>query len=136
MCGGACLRSSRRYAWSFHGAWNSLQAILGSSLRHQRPAILVLREFGRSERAWLRCHPKAVPSPNRQGGGPVPLTVANEKHFGKTRNNGVPSRTLTGKLTLRTRLLCALSYGDKESNPWPVSSTDSHRALSKISIEK
>ena len=26
---------------------------------------------------------------------------------------GVPSRTLTGNLTLRTRLLCALSYGDK-----------------------
>ena len=26
---------------------------------------------------------------------------------------GVPSRTLTGNLTLRTRLLCALSYGDE-----------------------
>jgi hypothetical protein len=37
--------------------------------------------------------------------------------------NGVPSRILTGNLTLRTRLLCALSYGDKGSNPWPVSST-------------
>ena len=27
--------------------------------------------------------------------------------------NGIPSRTLTSNLTLRTRLLCALSYGDK-----------------------
>ena len=44
--------------------------------------------------------------------------------------NGVPSRTLTSNLTLRTRPLCALSYGDKESNSWPVSSTDSHPALS------
>ena len=32
-----------------------------------------------------------------------------------TRKNGVPSRTLTSNLTLRTRPLCALSYGDKES---------------------
>ena len=47
-----------------------------------------------------------------------------------TRKNGVPSRTLTSNLTLRTRPLCALSYGDKESNSWPVSSTDSHPALS------
>ena len=31
-----------------------------------------------------------------------------------TRKTGVPSRTLTGNLTLRTRPLCALSYGDKE----------------------
>ncbi len=27
--------------------------------------------------------------------------------------NGVPSRTLTSNLTLRTRPLCALSYGDE-----------------------
>ena len=40
-----------------------------------------------------------------------------------TRENGVPSRALTGSLTLRTRPLCALSYGDKRSNPWPVSFT-------------
>ena len=53
-----------------------------------------------------------------------------------TRKNGVPSRTLTGNLTLRTRLLCVLSYGDKESNPWPVSSTGSHPALSGILIEE
>ena len=46
-----------------------------------------------------------------------------------TRKNGVPSRTLTDNLTLRTRPLCALSYGDKESNSWPVSSTDSHLAI-------
>src|SRR5882724_11178546 len=32
-----------------------------------------------------------------------------------TRKNGVPSRTLTSNLTLRTRLLCALSYGDEET---------------------
>ena len=31
-----------------------------------------------------------------------------------TRKTGVPSRTLTSNLTLRTRPLCALSYGDKE----------------------
>ena len=30
-----------------------------------------------------------------------------------TRKNGVPSRTLTSNLTLRTRSLCALSYGDE-----------------------
>ena len=47
-----------------------------------------------------------------------------------TRKNGVPSRTLTDNLTLRTRPFCALSYGDKESNPWPVSSTGSHPSLS------
>ena len=29
-----------------------------------------------------------------------------------TRKTGVPSRTLTSNLTLRTRPLCALSYGD------------------------
>jgi hypothetical protein len=45
---------------------------------------------------------------------------------------GVPNRALTGNLTLRTRLLYALSYGDKELNPWPVSSTGSHPALSKV----
>jgi hypothetical protein len=33
-----------------------------------------------------------------------------------TRKNGVPSRTLTSNLTLRTRLLCALSYGDRGIN--------------------
>jgi hypothetical protein len=49
-----------------------------------------------------------------------------------TRENGVPSRILTGNLTLRTRPLCDLSYGDKESNPWLVSSTGSHPATSKI----
>jgi len=30
-----------------------------------------------------------------------------------TRNIGVPSRTLTSNLTLRTRPLSALSYGDE-----------------------
>ena len=30
-----------------------------------------------------------------------------------TRKTGVPSRTLTSNLTLRTRPLCILSYGDK-----------------------
>src|ERR1700741_1574127 len=30
-----------------------------------------------------------------------------------TRKNGVPSRTLTSNLALRTRPLCALSYGDE-----------------------
>lgn len=33
----------------------------------------------------------------------------------QTRENGVPSRTLTGNLTLRTRLLCVLSYGDEKT---------------------
>ena len=45
-----------------------------------------------------------------------------------TRKNGVPSRTLTSILTLRTRPLSALSYGDKTSNLWPVSSTGSEAA--------
>jgi hypothetical protein len=40
--------------------------------------------------------------------------------------------SLTGILTLRTRPLCALSYGDVRSNPWPISSTGSHPALSKV----
>src|SRR5947209_5718513 len=31
--------------------------------------------------------------------------------------NGVPSRTLTDNLTLRTRSLCALSYGDEDQTP-------------------
>jgi hypothetical protein len=31
----------------------------------------------------------------------------------KTKQSGVPSRTFTGNLTLRTRPLCILSYGDK-----------------------
>ena len=43
----------------------------------------------------------------------------------------VPSRTLTSNLEFRTLPLCALSYGDKETNPWLVSSTSSHPALSK-----
>ena len=30
---------------------------------------------------------------------------------------GVPSRTLTSNLTLRTRPLCALSYGDESQTP-------------------
>ena len=40
-----------------------------------------------------------------------------------TRENGVPSRTLTSNLEFRKLPLCVLSYGDKESNPWPVSFT-------------
>jgi hypothetical protein len=40
-----------------------------------------------------------------------------------TRKNGVPSRSLTSNLEFRTLPLCVLSYGDKESNPWPVSFT-------------
>ena len=46
------------------------------------------------------------------------------------------SRTLTDNLTLRTRPLYTLSYGDKRSNPWPVSSTGSQPALSKTSIKE
>ena len=42
---------------------------------------------------------------------------------------GIPSRILTGNLTLRSRPLCGLSYGDKESNSWPVSSTGSRPAI-------
>ena len=34
-----------------------------------------------------------------------------------TRKNGVPSRTLTDNLTLRTRPLYALSYGDVLTSP-------------------
>ena len=38
---------------------------------------------------------------------------------------------LPDNLTFRKRPLCVLSYGDKSLNPWPVSSTSSHPALSK-----
>ncbi len=31
--------------------------------------------------------------------------------------DGIPSRTLTGNLALRTRPLCFLSYGDSRSKP-------------------
>ena len=34
-----------------------------------------------------------------------------------TRKNGVPSRTLTDNLTLRTRPLCVLSYEDENQTP-------------------
>ena len=37
-----------------------------------------------------------------------------------TRKNGVPSRTLTSNLTLRTRLLDRLSYGDENWYARPV----------------
>ena len=37
-----------------------------------------------------------------------------------TRKNGVPSRTLTSNLTLRTRLLYELSYGDENWCARPV----------------
>ena len=40
-----------------------------------------------------------------------------------TRKNGFPSRTLTSILEFRKLPLCILSYGDNESNPWPVSFT-------------
>src|ERR1043166_382757 len=38
---------------------------------------------------------------------------ATEGLLNHTRKTGVPSRILTSNLTLRTRPLCALSYGDK-----------------------
>ncbi len=42
-----------------------------------------------------------------------PEKIVNRKS--KIENEaGVPSRTLTGSLTLRTRPLCVLSYGDKK----------------------
>ena len=40
--------------------------------------------------------------------------MSNERSADELRpQNGVPSWTLTNNLTLRTRLLCALSYGDE-----------------------
>jgi len=51
--------------------------------------------------------------------------------LGFQAKDGVPSRTLTSNLEFRTLPLCALSYGDKKTNPWLVSSTSSHPALSK-----
>jgi hypothetical protein len=48
-----------------------------------------------------------------------------------TRLKWVPSRTLTSNLEFRTLPLFILSYGDKETNPWLVSSTSSRPALSK-----
>ncbi|MDB6108474.1 MAG: hypothetical protein JWR69_224 [Pedosphaera sp.] len=60
--------------------------------------------------------------------------VHRSKCFGGVKI-GVPSRILSSNLEFRTLPLRVLSYGDKESNPWPVSSTGSHPALSKISKE-
>ena len=40
--------------------------------------------------------------------------MSNERSADELRpQNGVPSWTLTNNLTLRTRLLCVLSYGDE-----------------------
>ncbi len=50
--------------------------------------------------------------------------------------NGVPSRPLTSNLEFRTLPLYALSYGDKVLNPWLVSSTSSHPALSQNLVQK
>ena len=62
-------------------------------------------------------------TPNGNGAGERSRTVVSalarphsavEPH---PQKNGVPSRTLTSNLTLRTRPLCALSYGDKNQTP-------------------
>src|SRR6266487_3450352 len=75
-------------------------------------------------RIYVECSSSSGPGFKRR------LVCRSTLMLNHTRKNGVPSRTLTDNLTLRTRPLCALSYGDKESNPWPVSSTDSHPSLS------
>jgi len=42
--------------------------------------------------------------------------MSNERSAGELRpRNGVPSRTLIGNLTFRTRPLCVLSYGDQKT---------------------
>src|SRR5438105_7774497 len=42
--------------------------------------------------------------------------MSSERSAGELRpRNGVPSRTLTGNLTFRTRPLCVLSYGDQKT---------------------
>ena len=51
-----------------------------------------------------------------------------------TRKIGVPSRGLTGNLTLRTRRLCGLSYGDKASHLRSVSFTDSCPACGSLEL--
>ena len=53
----------------------------------------------------------------------------------RSRKIGVPSRAFTSNLEFRTLPLCNLSYGDKSPNPWPVSSTSSHPALSKVATK-
>jgi len=67
------VRSSGGYPWCFPGAWNSLHAILGRTLRRKRSTLLVLQQFGRPERAWLRRHPTAISPANSQNCRPVPL---------------------------------------------------------------
>ena len=56
--------------------------------------------------------------------------VHRSKCFGGVKI-GVPSRILTGNLTLRTRRLCGLSYGDKSITP-PVGLF--HRLMSCMRI--
>ena len=48
-----------------------------------------------------------------------------------TRVKWCPQPDSHSNLEFRTLPLCALCYGDKATNPWLVSSTSSHPALSK-----
>jgi len=59
--------------------------------------------------------------------------VHRSKCFGGVKV-GVPSRILTGNLTLRTRRLCGLSYGDKASHLRSVSFTDSCPACGSLEL--
>ena len=54
------------------------------------------------------------------------ILLLNHTRFGEPpANTGVPSGTLTGILTLRTRPLCALSYGDGKWSACRVTLPDS-----------
>ena len=62
--------------------------------------------------------------PRKNGAGERNRTVISPWHsrillLNRTRRSGVPSRTLTGNLALRTRPLSALSYGDRKRNQTP-----------------
>ena len=61
----------------------------------------------------LRSHENGAGERNRTVVSALARPSRNAGLLKHTRKNGVPSRTLTDNLTLRTRPLCVLSYGDK-----------------------
>src|ERR1022692_160099 len=76
FCWKALIRAFGGCPCRFLGTWNSLHPILVGTLRRQRSALLVLRKFGGSKRAWLRCHPATVSSRNCENGQRVPLITS------------------------------------------------------------
>ena len=73
------------------------------------------------------------PHPELHRTGSHTKGVHRSKCFGGVKI-GIPSRTHTGNLTLRTRRLCNLSYGDKASHLRSVSFTDSCPACGSLEL--